>query len=172
MRRKHKVEKSKILGHLSQSTVASEVSSPVPLWRSWPARLWSLFLLSSSSVVAASQQLRVEVTPVYHASTQAAFTDSHHVGVPPLDADHLSQAAAHQYLFLLSQKWESLIYTYCGVHNENCIISVARSTVWARNKRLHWNTKQNTQPTVFVTYTLCGFAWQINYHACFMLMHT
>ena len=37
-------------------------------------------------------------------STQAAFTDSHHVGVPPLDADDLSQAAAHRYLFLLNQK--------------------------------------------------------------------
>ena len=29
-------------------------------------------------------------------STQAAFTDSHHVGVPPLDAD-LYQAAAQLY---------------------------------------------------------------------------
>ena len=27
-------------------------------------------------------------------STQAAFTDSHHGGVPPLDADDLSQATA------------------------------------------------------------------------------
>ena len=30
-------------------------------------------------------------------STQATFTDSHHVGVPPLDADDLSQAAAQLY---------------------------------------------------------------------------
>ena len=57
-------------------------------------------------------------------STQAALIDSHHVGVPPLDADNLSQAAAHQYLFLLSQKSESLIYTYILVV---CIMKIASS---------------------------------------------